>query len=123
MPAIGPRGAGDAPTRVAVRSHHHFQRSMHRLQLGAQPGITPGVERAHPVFGERLAGFGLDARALVAHRLADEDLHALGLCECPATLVEHLAQHAVGDGLAVHEHTVAIKKHPIEPHHNRSPST
>ena len=50
-------------------------------------------------------------RALVAHRFADEHLHALGLGDRPTTFVEHLAQHTIGDGLAVDQHAIAIEKH------------
>ncbi|MDT4838276.1 hypothetical protein FQZ97_720300 [compost metagenome] len=117
-------GACDAAGGVRVRGHDGAQRARHGLQFGAQALVAPRVEGAHPVVGERLAGFGLDARAFVAHGLADEDLHALGLAQGPAGFVEHLAQHAVGDGFAVDQHAVAIEQDRLEHRtHFRSPST
>ena len=46
--------------------------------------------------------------ALVAHRLANKGGHAFRQRHRPAGLLEHVAQQAVDDGLAVHQHAVAI---------------
>ena len=121
---VGTRSAGDAARRVAVRGDDRVQRAGDGLQLGHQALIAARVEGAHPLFGERLSSLGFDERALVAHRAADEMVFALGGCERPARLVEHLAQHAVGDGLAVHQHAIAVEQDRVKPFHQcMSPST
>ena len=57
---------------------------------------------------------GLDARTLVAHRLADEHGMAFCLAQRPAGLVQHLAQYTVGDGFTVDQHTVTVEQHGTE---------
>jgi hypothetical protein len=89
---------------------HGLNGAFDRLQLGLQQRVAARVKRGHPGVGQRLAGVRLDARGLAAHRLANEDPHALVRRQRPAGLVQHGAQHAIGDGLAVHQHAVAVEQ-------------
>ena len=68
------------------------------------------VHTGHPGVGQWLAGVRLDARGFAAHRLADEGGHAFFGRNGPTGFVEHGAEHAVGEGLAVDKHTVAVKQ-------------
>jgi hypothetical protein len=94
----------------------------HRQQLLLQCQIAPLAKPHQPFFGQRLAGVVLDALAFVLHHPADEDALAFLHRQVPAALSQHIAQHAVDDGLGVHQHTVAIEQHRVEPH-RWSPST
>jgi hypothetical protein len=98
----------------AVRGGHGGQCAIHGFELGAQAQVAPGVEGAHPVFGQRAACFQLDADAFVAHGFADEEAFTLGLGQRPTGFIEHLAQHAIGDGFAVHQHAITIKQNGIK---------
>lgn len=77
LEAVRARGAGNAPAQPRMHGEDGIDRTLDGLQLGLQPRIAAGVELRHPGVGERAAGVRLDARGLAAHRLADEDPHAL----------------------------------------------
>jgi hypothetical protein len=104
------RGAGNATVAQRMNLPDRFQRTIDGHQLGTQGGIAALVELGHPGIGQRLAGMGLDHGRLAAHRLADEVARALLLADGPAGFVEHGAQHAIGDGFAVHQHTITVEK-------------
>ena len=89
---------------------HGIQRAVDGLQLGAQQLVAPGVETRHPFVGQRLAGARFDQRGLAAHGAADEVAHAFVDRHVPAAFGQLVAQHAVGDGLAVDQHAVAVEQ-------------
>ena len=90
---------------------------------GDQAFVAPLAEAHEPFLGERPAGVRLDQSALVLDGLADEDAHAFLDAEHPPEFFQHVAQHAVGDGLAVHQHAVAVEQHRFEAsRHTKSPS-
>src|SRR5690606_16902578 len=89
-------------------------------QFGIQGCVAALVELAHPGIGQRLARMGFNHSSLTAHGLADEVTRALLLADAPARFVEHGAQHAVGDGFAVHQHPITVKKHSIKSSHESS---
>src|SRR5690606_5054543 len=97
------------------------------LQLRTQARVAPRVESLQPVLGPGLARHLLDQRALVAHGAADEEALAVLGRDGPARFVQRLAQRAVGDGLAVDEHAVAVEQDGLEIHRlswwEKSPST
>jgi hypothetical protein len=80
-----------------------------RLQSGYQTEVASLAKAQHPVFGHGLAGARLDQDPLVFDCLANKDAHAFSRRQRPAGLLQHVAQHAVGDGLAVNQHAIAIK--------------
>ncbi len=111
---VGTGGAGDAAAELRMDAGHRLRGMADCLQAKAQLLVAASPEFSQPGVGERPTGLGLDARALVLHRLAHEDGHALGQRQAPAGLLQHVAQHAVGDALAVDEHAIAVKQHGVE---------
>src|SRR5688572_8598773 len=53
-------------------------------------------------------------------RVADEVLEDLFLREIESQLAQHLSQRAIGDGLAVHQHAVAIEDDQLRALHPRT---
>ena len=80
------------------------------LQLALQQRVALGAELNHPFLGEGLAGAFFDQRLLILDGIAEKCLHTFGLGQGPATGVQHAVQHAVGEGLGVHQHTVAVEQ-------------
>ena len=110
LETVGPRGTGNAPVMVGVHALDGAVDVLDGGELRLQRGVAACVEGRHPFVGQRAAGVVLNARRLAAHRLADEEAHALFGRQHPTGLGQHVAQHAVGDGLAVYQHTVAVKQ-------------
>jgi hypothetical protein len=69
-----------------------------------------------------VTGLRLNQGDFVLDRFADKNPHAFLRAEHPAQFFQHVAQHAVGNGLAVDQHAIAVKQHRIKSH-CRSPST
>ena len=110
LETVSARRAGNALGGVRVRGLHGVMRARNRHQPRLQLAVAPRIELGHPVFGQRLAGVGFDQHALVAHRLADKHAHAFFRRKRPAAFSQQVAQHAIGDRLAVHQHAVAVKQ-------------
>ena len=110
-------GAGNASIAQCMNPPDRFQCAVDGHQLGTQRSIAALVELCHPGIGQRLAGMGLDHGRLAAYRFADEVTRALFLADRPAGFVEHGAQHAIGDGFAVHQHTITVEKHSVKSSH------
>jgi len=106
--------------RPSSRSSDRRRRRRPRRGLGCTPpsqaDVAAFAEPDQPVVGERLPGAGLDQCAFVLHGLADEQAHALVGRQLPPEFLEHVAQHAVGDALAVDEHPVAVEEDGIKTH-------
>jgi hypothetical protein len=79
-------------------------------EVALQRLIAAGPEALEPVVGDPDAGLRLDERSLVLHRLAGEGVHRFLGRDVPAELAEHFGEHAVGDGLGVDEHAVAVEE-------------
>jgi hypothetical protein len=93
-----------------VQQRHRLNRTADRLQFGRQALVAPFAKSRQPRLGDGLAGVPLDQRGLVLDRFADEQAHALRRRQRPAAFGQHVAQHTVGDGFAVDEHTVAVEQ-------------
>ena len=109
LETVGAGCAGDPAGVLGMYLRNGGQGLVNRLQTADQALVAPLAKDVHPGLGQGLAGVRLDELALVMHRLTNKMRHALGQCQPPAGLFEHVAQDPVGDGFAVNQHAIAIK--------------
>ena len=110
LDTVGTRGTGNLPAERGVYRLHGGVDVGDGLQLALQQRVALGAELLHPFLGEGLAGALFDQVLLILDSVAEKCLHTFGLGQGPATGVQHAVQHAVGEGLGVHQHTVAVEQ-------------
>ena len=69
------------------------------------------ADETHPIGPQRPAYFAFNMRHHRFHGLAKKQAAAFLISDGEAFIDQHTHQHAIGDRLGVHEHTVAIENH------------
>jgi len=88
----------------------------HHLQTCLQCLVATQPEGMQPFFGERQTCARFDFCFVIFDGFAHEVAKAFFGRHHPAALFEHVTQDGVGDGLAVDQHAIAIKKYGLKIH-------
>jgi hypothetical protein len=114
LAAVRARGHGDAAVQGHVQGPHRVRRAGDLDQVAVQRGIAALAELIEPIRRDRGARARFDQRQFVPDGLAREDLHGFRMRDAPAQLIEHVGQHAAGDGFGIDQDAVAVEQHGIE---------
>ncbi|MNT25061.1 hypothetical protein D3C72_1605660 [compost metagenome] len=97
-----------------MQGAHGVRRAGDFKQVAVQRIVAALAELVEPVLRDRGAGARLDQGQLVLDRLSGENLHGLRVRDGPAQFVEHVGQHAAGDGFGIDQDAVAVEQHGVK---------
>jgi hypothetical protein len=114
--SVGTRSASNGTLSKFVSCSNGLVRTGHYLQTCLKRIVAAQSESVHPFFGQRQACACFNFCFVIFHGFAHKITKAFFAGHGPTTLFQHVSQHAIGNGLAVNQHAIAIKEYRLKFH-------